>query len=86
MYRLISPDESVKSVTFEIKSTDRLIKCFDQSYTLENGKRDVIIKLNDITNSTLLHEIAEVCIVVRPNDVSAQKGNLFIESLGMHWS
>ena len=86
MYRLISPDESVKSVTFEVKSTDRLIKCFDQTYALENGKRDIIIKLNDIANSTLLREIAEVCIVVRPNDVPTHKGCLLIEPLGMHWS
>lgn len=86
MFRFLSPDTSVRAVTLEVKSTDRLIKCYERSYALEDGKRDVIIKLSDITNEILLRDVAEVCIVVRPNDVPSQKGRLIVESLGMHWS
>ncbi len=83
MLRLISEDESVTSATIEVKATDRKEKCFEKAYCLEHGRQDVVIKLSDIKNPSLINEIVEICIVIRPNQVPSHKGHLRIDVMGL---
>ena len=84
MFRLTSEDGSVTSATIEVKATDRMVKCYEKAYCLEHGQQDVIIKLSDIKNPSLINEIVEICVVVRPNQVPSNKGHLRIDVLGLY--
>lgn len=84
-FKLESPDKSVSAVTIEIKATDRLITCFEKTYYLTEGQQDVILKIHEMTNLNLLGEIAEICIVSRPNQVPAYRGTLYFQFLGMFY-
>lgn len=84
MFRAISEDRSVTSVTIEIKATDRMTKCYEKTYNLKDGQQDIIIMLNEIKAPSLINEIAEICIVVRPNQVPSYKGHLKIDMLGLY--
>lgn len=84
MFRLTSEDGSVTSATIEIKATDRLIKCYEKTYSIEHGWQDVIIRLSEIKNSLLINEIVEICIVIRPYQVPLHKGRLRFDVLGLY--
>lgn len=84
MLRLISEDGSVTSATIEIKATDRMVKCYEKTYFFEQGQQDVIIRLSDISKPSLINEITEMCIVVRPNQVPSHKGHLRIDVMGLY--
>lgn len=84
MLRLTSEDCSVASATVEVKATDRMVKCYEKMYFLERGQQDVIIKLSDIKNPSLINEIVEICVVVRPNQVPSHVGHLRIDVMGLY--
>lgn len=84
MLRLTSEDCSVASATVEVKATERMVKCYEKMYFLERGQQDVIIKLSDIKNPSLVNEIVEICVVVRPNQVPSHVGHLRIGVMGLY--
>lgn len=84
LLRFISDDASVTAASIEIKATNRMVKCYEKEYCLEHGQQDIIIKLSEIKYPSLINEIVEICIVVRPNQVPTHKGHLRIEVMGLH--
>lgn len=82
-FRLESPDHSVHAISVEIKATEKQTKCFDNTYSLADGKHHAMIKIRNMMYQNLLDEITQICIVARPNQVPAYKGKLIFEFMGL---